>query len=135
MLRIVMVALCLLGFSRAHAQEVYDCPECYASPSPEIHHHEGATAVVDRFYSTWFKPDKPTESCCNKVDFYPTQVKFEHGQWHALRREDQAWLPIPPEKIEQNRDSPDGRSHVCAPSPKSSYPPLTVFCFVLGVGG
>jgi hypothetical protein len=88
----------------------------------------------EKFYSTWFMPDHPTQSCCNKADCYPTEVKFENRQWHALRREDGAWLPVPWEKVERNRDNPDGRNHVCAPPPTTSYPPLTVFCFSLGNG-
>jgi hypothetical protein len=103
--------------------------------TPAVHHHVGATAAVDRFYSTWFKPDNPTKSCCNQQDCYATPSKFEDGQWWAMRRDDDKYLPIPWEKIEKNRDSPDGRSHLCAPTANNrSYPPDTVFCFVLGGG-
>jgi hypothetical protein len=99
------------------------------------HHHPGQTEAVDRFYSTWFMPDEPTKSCCNKADCYPTSARFQNGQWWAQRREDHEWLPIPWNKVEQNRDNPDGRSHLCAPAPNTAaYPPLTVFCFSLGGG-
>lgn len=87
-----------------------------------------------KFYSTWMKPDDPKMSCCNMVDCYPTEIRFIGGKLHARRREDGHWLPIPPEKIERHRDNPDGRNHICAPSPTASYPENTVFCFTLGGG-
>ena len=37
---------------------------------------------------------------------------------------------VPDNKIEQYRDSPDGRNHVCATGPISD----TVYCFQLGAG-
>ena len=37
-------------------------------------------------------------------------------------------------RLERNRDNPDGRSHLCAPPPGSSYADDTVFCFSLGGG-
>lgn len=88
----------------------------------------------EKFYSTWFMPDQPEKSCCNKADCYPTIARFQNGQWWAQRREDGEWLPIPWKKVEMRRDNPDGRSHVCAPPPSSSHPPTTVFCFSLGGG-
>jgi hypothetical protein len=89
----------------------------------------------ERFYATWMRPDYPHSSCCNNADCYsPRGVKFENGAWWAIRREDDKWLRIPSEKIEQRRDSPDGRSHLCAPPP-GFYRSDTVFCFVPGAGG
>jgi hypothetical protein len=89
----------------------------------------------EKFYSTWYMPDQPSRSCCNKADCYPTLARWERGQWWALRREDGKYIPVPPEKLETRRDNPDGRSHLCAPSPKATaYPPETVFCFALGGG-
>jgi hypothetical protein len=38
----------------------------------------------------------------------------------------------PPEKVERNRDNPDGRNHLCAPPPNVLHPSDTVFCFALG---
>jgi hypothetical protein len=29
----------------------------------------------EKFYSTWYIPDQPTKSCCNKADCYPTEVR------------------------------------------------------------
>jgi hypothetical protein len=101
----------------------------------DVHHHVGQSAAVDKFYSTWFMPDNPSKSCCNVQDCYPTQAKFEHGQWWALRREDEKYIPVPWSKVEVNRDNPDGRTHLCAPEPESlNHPPDTVFCFSLGGG-
>jgi hypothetical protein len=51
------------------------------------------------------------------------------GKVQALHRESGEWIDVPPEKIEQNRDSPDGRNHLCASTEKF------VFCFVAGAGG
>jgi hypothetical protein len=38
---------------------------------------------------------------------------------------------VPPQKIERNRDNPDGRNHVCMPPPSHSQAG-SVFCFSLG---
>lgn len=89
-------------------------------------------AIHDEFYRGWRKPDRPSESCCSDRDCYPVEARMVSGQWFAKRREDGKWLPVPPEKIETNRDSPDGRSHLCA------FPPGhgdTVLCFIPGAGG
>lgn len=99
----------------------------HAHPAADVPLHE-------QFYSTWYMPDNPTKSCCNKADCYPTEMKYdEKGRIFAKRREDGKWLYVKPEKIERNRDSPDGRNHLCAPPPVH-YPPDTVFCFALGGG-
>jgi hypothetical protein len=104
----------------------------------QVHEHLGSTPEADQFYSTWMRPDQPGSSCCNKIDCYATEVRFVGGNIYAKRREDGEWLRIPPEKIEHNRDSPDGLSHMCAPSPQTiansygGYPPGAVFCFKLG---
>jgi len=91
--------------------------------------------IHEKFYSTWFMPDEPTKSCCNKADCYPTEAVFKDGQWFARRRDDGKYIPVPWQKVERNRDSPDGRNHVCMPPPTAtSYPPNTVFCFSFGGG-
>jgi hypothetical protein len=74
------------------------------------HHHAPQDAPIhEQFYSTWMPPDQPDKSCWNRRDCAPvTQVRRTGNRWQALR--DGEWLTIPPEKIEQNRDSPDGRS-------------------------
>ena len=99
-----------------------------AHPAADLPTHE-------KFYSTWFMPDQPNKSCCNKADCYPTEVKFHNGQWFAQRREDGKFIPVPWTKVERNRDNPDGMNHVCMPPPTAtSYQPNTVFCFALGGG-
>src|SRR5262245_35018444 len=87
-----------------------------AAAQPAHRHPHVHQALHDRFYSTCMKPDDPTQSCCNWQDCYPTQVRLEGGRWLARRREDGKFLPVPPEKIEHRRDSPDGRNHLCAPA-------------------
>src|SRR5215211_1584143 len=88
----------------------------------------------EKFYSNWYMPDEPTRSCCNTADCYPTEVRMLGDIIYARRREDGKWLRIPPQKLEHNRDNPDGRNHLCAPPPTSTDPPDTVYCFALGSG-
>lgn len=98
------------------------------------HHPVADMPLHERFYKTWNMPDQPAKSCCSSADCYPTEVRYRAGHWQAKRREDGKWLWIPDAKVEQHRDNPDGRSHLCAPPPNASYPPDTVFCFSLGSG-
>lgn len=91
-------------------------------------------ALHEKFYSTWYMPDSPARSCCNNADCYPTEIKYVGGNIYARRREDGQYILIPPQKVERNRDNPDGRNHLCAPPPTSFYAPDTVFCFSLGGG-
>ncbi len=105
-----------------------------AQDNPPRHHPTHDMALHERFYSNWYMPDDPNKSCCNKADCYPTQVKFENGQWWALRREDQKYIPVPWRKVELNRNNPDGRNHLCAPPPSTYNSANTVFCFALGGG-
>lgn len=118
-LAIVMALLVIGGAIAAKADPHQDHPE-------DLPIHE-------KFYSTWYMPDNPARSCCNKADCYPTEARFHNGRWQAKRREDGKWLFIPAAKIERHRDNPDGRNHLCAPPPNSAYPD-TVFCFSLGAG-
>src|SRR5262245_10003862 len=69
----------------------------------------------ERLYSNWTMPDNPGVSCCNVQDCAPVeQIRVRNGKLEALRSHDQKWLIIPPGKVEQDRDSPDGRSHMCS---------------------
>lgn len=107
-----------------------------APASAQDHHHPPAdVALHEQFYSTWMRPDLPSASCCNRADCYPAEARFQNGHWHARRREDGAWLVVPTKKIELNRDSPDGRNHLCAPPParESNYE-NGVICFIAGSG-
>lgn len=107
---------------------------CFSALAQEHHHPPQDAEIHEKFYSNWMRPDLPNYSCCNKKDCYPAEAKFRDGFWYAKRREDGAWIKIPPEKIEQRRDSPDGRNHVCMspPNPYSDEP--NVFCFISGSG-
>jgi len=117
---VLLVGLFVALIWPARAQE-------HRHPPQDIPLHE-------KFYSTWYMPDSPTTSCCNKRDCYPTAIKYSNGKLLAQRREDGAWIVVPPHKIERNRDNPDGRNHVCMPPPNHSQAG-SVFCFSLGTGG
>ncbi len=99
----------------------------------QTHHHPPQdVGIHNRFYSNWMKPDQPNVSCCSDHDCYPTEARFTNGEWFARRREDGKWLHVPKEKIEVNRDNPDGRNHMCAHPPHwGSDVPL---CFIPGGG-
>jgi hypothetical protein len=99
---------------------------------PARHHPPQDQPLHEKFYSTWQMPDKPSVSCCGNADCYPTEIKSIDGKIYAKRREDGKYIMIPPEKVERNRDNPDGRNHLCAPPPVGSEPSDTVFCFALG---
>lgn len=98
-----------------------------------LHRHPPQDRLLhQKFYSTWRMPDKPAASCCNDADCYPTEIKYVNGDIYAKRREDGEYIRIPAEKVERNRDNPDGRNHLCAPPPSAVRPSDTVFCFALG---
>jgi hypothetical protein len=98
-----------------------------------LHRHPPQDQFLhEKFYSTWRMPDNPAVSCCNDADCYPTEIKYVDGNLYAKRREDGKFIAIPPEKVERNRDNPDGRNHLCAPPPNAFHAADTVFCFALG---
>jgi len=119
MWRIAILAALML--SRATAQD--------------IHHHEGITdPAVDRFYSTWLRPNGSYPrvlSCCNQLDCYPVEAQFRGGHWFFRHRETQTWKIVPDGLVEHeqadSRESPDGRNHVCAD------PDGHVYCFTVGL--
>ncbi len=90
------------------------------------HTHAG---VVGQFYQSWMQPDNPKTSCCSEQDCSPAASRFINGKWEA--EFDGEWVQVPPYKIEQNRDSPDGRSHICG---RKSWSGIFVFCFIRGSG-
>jgi hypothetical protein len=96
------------------------------------HHPAQDQQLHEKFYSKWHMPDNPAVSCCNEADCYPTEIKYIRGEIYAKRREDGKYIPIPPQKVERNRDNPDGLNHLCAPPPSVTRPSDTVFCFALG---
>ena len=100
---------------------------CVAAASAHDHSLFGPAG---RFYPTWQMPDAPHVSCCSENDCAPARKARQDpmGIWHAQRDSDGKWFAIPPEKVELNRDSPDGRSHLCVLADR-------VLCFVAGQGG
>jgi hypothetical protein len=96
------------------------------------HHPPQDQLLHEKFYAQWRMPDNPSVSCCNEADCYPTEIKYVDGKIYARRREDGKYIPVPAEKVEHNRDNPDGRNHLCAPPPSTFHPSDTVFCFALG---
>lgn len=128
LLVVVAIAAFHLGMQAARGQTIGGGGSGHAHPAED-------DALHEKFYSTWYMPDNPSRSCCNKMDCYPTEVRMEGGRIYARRREDGKYLLVPAHKVERNRDNPDGRNHMCAPPPSAtSYPPDTVFCFSLGGG-
>ncbi|MBV8819188.1 MAG: hypothetical protein JO022_12575 [Acidobacteriaceae bacterium] len=113
---------------RALAQEATS----HEQGEAERHHPSRDMALHEKFYSTWRMPDNPALSCCNNADCYPTDIKYVDGSIYAKRREDGKYILIPPQKVEHNRDNPDGRNHLCAPPPGLSNSSDTVYCFAMG---
>lgn len=94
------------------------------------HQHHGA---VGRFYESWMMPDNRSVSCCNRSDCNAAESKFENGKWMARQVGDTgSFTSIPPHKVEHERDSPDGRSHLCG---RRSLGEFTVFCYLPAAGG
>jgi hypothetical protein len=62
--------------------------------------------------------------CCAGA---PAEARYSNGDWYARQVGTAEWLKVPPSKIEQRRDSPDGRSHLCN---IREY----VICFIQGSG-
>jgi hypothetical protein len=140
-LALALAVLMIAGhFQLSQAQESHDqlhdqLHEQAGAQSSAHHNHPPQDALLhEQFYSTWMMPDHPERSCCNKQDCYPTEARFRDGFWEAKRREDGQYVRIPWEKVEQRRDNPDGRNHVCMPSPERSWRGDEVYCFVLGGG-
>lgn len=88
-------------------------------------------AIHERFYKDWMMPDAPFVSCCNEKDCKPAQSKFENDGWLARWKDEDPWFPVPASKVDETRDSPDGRSHMCGAYVRYSAV-FVVFCFVRG---
>ena len=121
---LLMVALPLPLITGAKADEV-------GQDGAHRHHPLEDQLLHEKFYSSWHMPDNPVLSCCNSADCYPTEVRYVDGRIYARRREDGKYILIPSQKVERNRDNPDGRNHLCAPPPSASLVD-TVYCFALG---
>jgi hypothetical protein len=88
-------------------------------------------------YSQW--KNLSGMNCCNNIDCYPTQARYERGQWYGKRREDGVWLRIPPHAYDGRAGDSgvgapgDGMAHMCAPKPGGGG--TLVYCFTPGFGG
>jgi hypothetical protein len=106
------------------------------SPAPETYdqfHPPEDIEIHEKFYSKWYAPDGGM--CCSSKDCYPTEVRFIGESIYAKRREDGKFIYIPPHTVDRSRESPDGRNHMCAPSPADEHPwASNVYCFILGNG-
>src|SRR5258705_9687636 len=81
----------------------------------EHHHPPQDQTIHERFYSTWMMPDNRNISCCHNVDCSPAETRLENGHWIARKVGDEGdWITVPPQKVEHDRESPDGRSHLCS---------------------
>ena len=101
----------------------------------EGHHPPRDQAIHERFYSTWMMPQNRNVSCCNNHDCSPAEAKLENGDWIARKVGEDDWAYVPPAKIDYDRDSPDGRSHLCGRHFfRNGIDELTVFCFIPGTG-
>ena len=67
--------------------------------------------------------------CCNMQDCRPTQSRYRDTDVEVMLNGE--WTKVPPHKI-LPETSPDLRTHVCGPGPKSNYPRGYIFCVVLG---
>ena len=100
----------------------------------EHQHPPQDRAIHEKFYS-WMMPDNRQISCCHNEDCSPAESKYENGQWLARKvGDDGGFTPIPPRKIEHDRDSPDGRSHICGRRYGFNGNEFSVFCFIPGSG-
>lgn len=87
-----------------------------------------------KFYNTWNMPDNRSISCCHDQDCRPAEARQINGQWFARQDGDDGdFTPIPPNKVETERDTPDGRNHLCGR--RSGPHNFTTFCFIAGAGG
>lgn len=135
---ILVVALVTIGFICAGLAQQ---PARFNTSGPSVakvlktsHNHPPQdVALHDRFYSSWMMPDARHVSCCHERDCYPVEARHDRTGWLAKRREDGKWLRVPAAKVETERDNPDGRSHLCAPTPDMATT-SEVFCFIAGSG-
>jgi hypothetical protein len=102
-----------------------------AALGQHMHGNEMIPKARGEFYSTWMRPDMPNSSCCNQNDCSPAEARTRNGVLEARQIRPDGygpWLVVPPEKVEQERDSPDGLNHLCAIG-------SSVLCFKAGGGG
>ncbi len=94
-----------------------------------------------KFYSTWMMPANRSVSCCHDQDCAPAEVQFKDGKIYARQIEGSGeihdFVEVPKSTVEHDRDSPDGRNHLCGRRYNfmGAPPSATVFCFIAGAGG
>jgi hypothetical protein len=110
---------------------------CFALVYPAFAEHPAEHMQLhEKFYKTWMMPDNRNVSCCHDEDCAPAQTYRKDGRWYARKEGDTGdFTPVPPQKVEQDRDSPDGRSHICGRRYGFNGGELSVFCFIAGAGG
>lgn len=115
---VIAVVLVVALAVKAFAQEHHHPPE-----HSDLHH---------KFYKTWKMPDNRAISCCHDEDCAPAQSRLVNGSWQARNSDDEPWIDVPAHKVETERDSPDGQSHLC--KLKHVYGTY-VYCFLPAAGG
>lgn len=122
---LVLIALCILIGTVYGAKAQYQP----GHPPQDMLIHE-------QFYATWMEPDNRAVSCCHKQDCAPAESRLEDGHWMARKVGDEGkFTSIPDRKVEHDRDTPDGRSHLCGRADPWNSGKLDVFCFIAGAGG
>jgi hypothetical protein len=131
LLTVLYIFLALIG--TASAQNQLDPGFHHEMPQGSMNGHPMKDqAIHEKFYSTWMMPDHPTASCCSLQDCFPTEARQIGDRWEA-KLQDGTWAAIPDEKIERNRDNPDGRNHLCATKvPSMGTMGVTILCFIPG---
>ena len=132
-LTFLISGILILAISSAIAQEGHQ----QEGHQQEGHHPPQDQAIHERFYSTWMVPNNRTMSCCHEQDCSPAESRVEDGNWVARKvGGDGDWVAVPPEKIERDRESPDGRSHLCSRRVLTYKPgdEQLVLCFIPGAG-
>jgi hypothetical protein len=93
----------------------------------ELHRGHTHAGAVGKFYQDWMRPDNRNISCCHDKDCAPAQSKLVNGKWQARNSDSEDWVDIPVNRIETDRDSPDGQSHLCKSGTKGG---INVYCFL-----
>lgn len=120
--KIVILAVVLAVSAVALAAWAFAQEHRHPPEHSELHH---------KFYKTWMMPDNRSVSCCNDEDCAPAQSKRVGETWYSRHSDDEEWVEVPARKVETERDSPDGRSHLC----KQKYVAGTyVYCFLPASG-
>lgn len=91
---------------------------------------------VGRFYDTWMMPSNRNVSCCHKQDCAAAEAYQKDGYWYARKIGEKEYTRVPKDHEEHDRDSPDGRNHLCARPNSNTFlgGNTTVFCFIEGNG-